>query len=60
MALQKKIMTDTGVDVTDRINDGRTTIVSSKKEAEELTKYFGYFYPLYDEKNVHIGYGVPK
>lgn len=47
------------VDVTKFFQYGRSIFVKTRKEAQELTKYRGYYYEVFDEKNL-IGYGIPK
>ena len=55
-----KIFNDEKLDVSKFVNDGKTAIVATKEEAIERTKKAGYFYPVYDNDQKFIGYGIPK
>ena len=55
-----KMFTDAGVEVTKLVESGKTKFVETIREAKELTKMIGYYYPIFDAKKNVIGYGIPK
>ena len=52
--------TDTGIEVTERIKNGKTIFTDSREEAKKLTEKAGYYYDVYDHKKNFIGFGIPK
>ena len=55
------VRTAEGVDVRQRIRDGMTYFFSDKESAiKQADQIRSYHYPLYNVKNEHIGYGVPR
>lgn len=55
-----KLFNDCRVDVTERIKEGSTLFVLTRKDAELLTKLRGYFYELFDSERNLVGFGIPK
>jgi len=54
------MFTETGFEITKVVSDNLTKIVETRLEAIKLTERVGYFYPVFDEKKVQIGFGIPK
>lgn len=54
------MFTQDRIEVTKRVEEGKTVFVESRKEAEEITKKASYFYDVFDEDKNHIGFGIPK
>lgn len=55
-----KMFTDKGFEVTKLVKMEKTKFVETIREAKELTKMIGYYYPIFDAKKNVIGYGIPK
>jgi len=55
-----KLYTDSKIEISKFIEQNRTMLINSRKEAEEITKYRGYFYEIYDENKNFLCYGIPK
>jgi hypothetical protein len=55
-----RMFTETGFEITKVVSDNLTKIVETRLEAIKLTERVGYFYPVFDEKKVQIGFGIPK
>lgn len=56
----KNLFNDQKVNVTSRIEKGKTIFVRTIEQARELTKKVGYFYTVLDEKGTKVGFGIPK
>ena len=41
-----KLYTDSKIEISKFIEQNRTMLINSRKEAEEITKYRGYFYEI--------------
>jgi hypothetical protein len=55
------IKTAEGVDVRPRIRSGMTYFFTDEESAKKRANQMrSYVYPLYNNKNEHIGYGVPR
>lgn len=57
---KKGLFTETRIEITKRIDNGQTQFVSSRKDAEHLTRHRRYFFEVYDEKFNHVGFGIPQ
>lgn len=56
----RNLFTDTRVNVTSRIEKGKTTFVRTIDQARTLTKKASYFYTVFDDKGVKVGFAIPK
>jgi hypothetical protein len=55
-----KMFTENGIEVTKRIQLGKTKFFEKREDAKKLTEMIGYYYPVFDATKNVIGYGVPK
>jgi hypothetical protein len=56
-----KVFNAEKVEVTSFLENGRTFFALTKKEAEKKANQIrSYFYELFDDKQNHVGYGIPK
>jgi hypothetical protein len=59
--IELQYFTPNGVNVTDRIKDGRTTLMLDLEAAEKVkSDKKSYLYPVTDSDGKFIGYGIPK
>lgn len=56
-----KVFNAEKVEVTKFIKEGRTLFVSTKSEAiTKAQQIRSYFYELFNDKQIHVGYAIPK